>query len=64
MSKKRVIKQPLLISGKRAEKALSVGLDNYLQDVGYKTAIREYAGSIDFTDDEFSAMLQELKEDK
>jgi hypothetical protein len=64
MSKKRVTKQPLLISGKRAEKALAVGLDHYLQSVGYKTAIHEYAGSIDFTDDEFSAMLQELKEDR
>jgi hypothetical protein len=64
MSKKCAMKQPLLISGNRAKKALAIGLDHYLQSVGYKTAIHEYAGSIDFTDEEFSAMLQELKEDK
>jgi hypothetical protein len=61
MSKKLAQKKPLIISGK---KALSIGLDRYVESVGHKTNLSEYAGSIKFSDAEFDAMLQELHEDK
>jgi hypothetical protein len=64
MSKKTAGKKPLIISGKKAKKALSIGLGRYVESVGHKTSLSEYAGSIDFSDDEFDAMLQELKEAK
>ncbi len=64
MSKKNNRKKVLIISGKRAKKALEVGLDNYLQSIGYTSTFLEAAGSIEFSDDEFAAMLQALKEDK
>ena len=64
MSKKNNRKKILTISGKRAEKALEIGLDNYLKSIGYKSTFLQHAGSIEFTDDEFAAMLQALKEDK
>jgi hypothetical protein len=64
MSKKLDRQKPLIISGKKAKKALSIGLDRYVESIGHKTSLSEYAGSIDFSDDEFDAMLQELKEDK
>jgi hypothetical protein len=64
MSKKLDHKKPLIISGKKAKKALSVGLGRYVESMGHKTSLSEYAGSIDFSDDEFDAMLQELKEAK
>ncbi len=64
MSKKNNCKKPLIISGKRAQKALKVGLDNYLKSIGYTSTFLQHAGSIEFSDDEFSAMLQALKEDK
>jgi hypothetical protein len=62
MSKKLERKKPLIIAGKKAKKALSIGLGQYVESVGHKTSLSEYAGSIDFSDDEFEAMLQELKE--
>lgn len=64
MSEKLSSKKPLIISGKEAKKALSIGLDRYLEITGHKNKLSEYAGSIKFSDDEFDAMLQELKEDK
>jgi hypothetical protein len=72
MSKKLSSKKPLIISGKEAKKALSlaqplgtrIGLDRYVEMTGHKTNLAEYAGSLKFNDDEFDAMLQELKEDK
>jgi hypothetical protein len=64
MSKKNNHKKILTISGKRAQKALEVGLDSYLQSVGYTGTFLQHAGSIEFSDDEFAAMLQALKEDK
>jgi hypothetical protein len=39
-------------------------LDRYVESIGHKTNLSEYAGSIEFSDDEFDAMLQELREDK
>jgi hypothetical protein len=64
MSKKSLDKQPLIISGKRAKKALSVGLDKYLKSIEHTAIISEHAGSVEFSDDEFSAMLQALEEDR
>ena len=64
MSKKNNRKKLLIISGKRAEKALKMGLDRYLKSIGYTSTFLQHAGSIEFTDDEFAAMLQALKEDK
>lgn len=64
MSEKLSSKKPLIISGKEARKALSIGLDRYMEMTGYKNKLSEYAGSLKFSDDEFDAMLQELKEDK
>ena len=64
MSEKLSSKKPLIISGKEAKKALSIGLDRYIAISGHKTNLAEYAGSIKFSNDEFDAMLQELKEDK
>jgi hypothetical protein len=64
MSKNNDRKRALIISGKRARKALEVGLDNYLQSIGYTSTFLESAGSIEFSDDEFAAMLQALQEDK
>jgi hypothetical protein len=64
MSKKKDRKQGSIISGKGAEDALAVGLDRYLQSVGYTGTFLQHAGSIEFSDDEFAAMLQALKEDK
>jgi hypothetical protein len=64
MDRKSLNTQPLVISGNRAKKALSVGLDRYLKSIEHTTNISEHAGSIEFSDDEFSAMLQALKEDK
>lgn len=63
MSKKLSSKKLLIISGKEAKKALSIGLDRYVEMTGHKTNLAEYAGSLKFNDDEFDAMLQELKED-
>jgi hypothetical protein len=62
MSKKLACKKPLIIADKKAEKALSIGFGRYVEGIGHKTNLSEYAGSIDFSDDEFEAMLQELKE--
>jgi hypothetical protein len=64
MSKKISAKKLSIVSGKEAQKALSIGLDRYLEMNGYENKLSEYAGSIKFSDDEFDAMLQELKEDK
>ena len=64
MDKKNDRKKLVTISGKQAEEALSVGLDRYLQSVGYTGTFLKSAGSIEFSDDEFAAMLQALKEDK
>jgi hypothetical protein len=64
MSRKLSSKKPLIISGKEAQRALSIGLDRYLEIIGYKNNLSEYAGSIKFKDDEFDAMLQEIEEDK
>jgi hypothetical protein len=64
MSKKLDRQKPLIISGKKAKKALAIGLGQYIESTGHKTSLSEYAGSIDFSDDEFEAMLQELKEAK
>jgi hypothetical protein len=61
MSEKLSSKKPLIISSKEAKKALSIGLDRYLEMTGHKNKLSEYAGSIKFSDDEFDAMLQELK---
>ena len=52
------------MSGKQAEDTLAVGLDRYLQSVGYTGTFLQHAGSIEFSDEEFAAMLQALKEDK
>ena len=43
-------KQSSIISGKRAKKALKVGLANYLRSTGYNNTFYQYAGSIDFSD--------------
>lgn len=64
MSKKSPNKQPLIIAGKRVRKTLSVGLDKYLKSIEHTASISKHAGSIEFSDDEFSAMLQALKEDR
>ena len=64
MSEKIVAKKLSIIAGKEAKKALSIGLDRYLEMTKHKNKLSEYAGSIKFSDDEFDAMLQELKEDK
>jgi hypothetical protein len=64
MSKKLSSKKPFIISGKEAQKALSIGLDRYVEILGHKTNLADYAGSIKFSNDEFDAMLQELKQDK
>jgi hypothetical protein len=64
MSKKVSSKKPSIISGKEAKKALTIGLDRYLEMTGYKNNLSKYAGSIKFSNEEFDAMLQELKEDK
>ncbi len=64
MSKKLARKKPLIIAGEKAKRALAIGLDRYVKSIGYKTDLSEYAGSIEFSDDEFDAMVQELKEDK
>jgi hypothetical protein len=64
MSKKISTKKLSIISGKDAKKALSIGLDRYLEMTGHKNKLSKYAGSIKFSNDEFEAMLQELKEDK
>jgi hypothetical protein len=64
MSKKASTKKLSVVSGKEAEQALSIGLDRYLEMTKHKNKLSEYAGSIKFNDDEFDAMLQELKEDK
>jgi hypothetical protein len=64
MSEKLSSKKPLIISGKEAQKALSIGLDRYLEMTRHENKLSEYAGSIKFSDEEFDAMLQELKEDK
>jgi hypothetical protein len=64
MSKKIAAKKLSIISGKEAKNALSIGLDRYVKTMGYTTNLSEYAGSIKFSNDEFDAMLQELKEDK
>ena len=64
MSKKKDRKQGSIISGKRAQRALEVGLANYLRSTGYTNTFYKYAGSIDFSDEEFAAMLEALKEDK
>jgi hypothetical protein len=64
MSKKNNRKKLLIISGKRAQKALKMGLDNYLKSIGHTSTFLQHAGSIEFSDDEFAAMLQELREDK
>ena len=64
MSKITKNKQPLIISGKRARKALKMGLDKYLQSIGYVSGFHSKDIGIDFTDEEFDAMIQTLKEDK
>jgi hypothetical protein len=64
MTEKLSSKKPLIISGKEAHQALSIGLEKYLDAIGHENKLTEYAGSIEFSDDEFDAMLQELKEDK
>ncbi len=64
MSKKKDRKQGSIISGERAKKALKVGLSNYLRSTGHTNTFYQYAGSIEFSDDEFAAMLEALKEDK
>jgi hypothetical protein len=64
MNKKIAAKKLSMISGKEAKKALSIGLDRYLEMTKHENKLSEYAGSIKFSDDEFDAMLQELKEDK
>jgi hypothetical protein len=64
MSKKNNRKKILTIPAKRGEEALEVGLDSYLQSIGYTGTFLQHAGSIEFSDDEFAAMLQALKEDK
>ena len=51
------------ISVKQAEDALAVGLDRYSQRVRYTGTFLKSAGSIEFSDDQFAAMLQALKED-
>jgi hypothetical protein len=53
MSKKISAKKLLIISGKEAQKALSIGLDRYLEMTGHENKLSE-----------FDALLQELKEDK
>jgi hypothetical protein len=64
MNKHNVIKQPLASSPENAKKKLPIDLERYLEDPENTTIMSKYAGSIEFSDDEFSAMLQELKEDK
>ena len=64
MRKKQLTKQALMVSGKLAKKVLEIGLDRYIQSIEHTTVMSKYAGSIDISDDEFSEMLQELKEDK
>jgi hypothetical protein len=64
MSEKIAAKKLSIISGKEAKKALSIGLDRYLETTNHKNKLSEYAGSIEFSDDEFDVMSQELKEDK
>ena len=64
MSEKIVANKLSIISGEEAKKALSIGLDRYVEITGYKNKLSEHAGIIKFSDDEFDAMLQELKEDK
>ncbi len=64
MSKEKDRKQGSIISDKRTEDALAVGLDRYLKSVGYTGTFLQHAGSIEFSDEEFAAMLQALKEDK
>lgn len=64
MSKKIARKKLLIISGDKAKKALTIGLDRYLESMEHQANLSEYAGSIEFSDDEFDAMLQELREDK
>lgn len=64
MNKKNVAKQPLTASGELAKKVLDTGLDRYLQSIEHTTILPKYAGSIEMSDDEFSAMLQVLEDDK
>jgi hypothetical protein len=64
MNKHNVIKQPLASSPENAKKNLPIELEPYPTDQESTTIMSKYAGSIKFSDDEFSAMLQELKEDK
>ena len=64
MNKKYLTKQPLVISGKLARRVLEIGLDRYLQSIEHTNIMSRYAGSIEISDDEFSEMLKELKEDK
>ena len=64
MGKVRKRRQPLIISGKQAKKAIRIGLDKYLQSIGYVSGFHCKDIGIDFTDEEFDAMIQTLKEDK
>lgn len=64
MNKNNVTKQPLASSAENAKKKLLINLEYYPEDQENITIMSKYAGSIEFSDNEFSAMLQELKEDK
>ena len=64
MSKVSSHKKPLIISGDQAKEAIEIGLDRYLQNIGYKSNFASRSTGIDFTDEEFAEMLQALKEDK
>jgi hypothetical protein len=64
MNKHNVIKQPLASSPENAKKNLPIELEPYPTDQESTTIMSKYVGSIKFSDDEFSAMLQELKEYK
>lgn len=64
MNKVSSHKKPLIISGDRAKEAIELGLDRYLQKIGHQSNFASKSGSINFTDEEFAAMLQALKEDK
>jgi hypothetical protein len=62
MSKKHFAKQPLAIPGKPIENILPGELKS--KGGVHMLIMSKYAGSIEFSDDEFSAMLRELEDDK
>jgi hypothetical protein len=63
MNKHNAIKQPLASSPDNTNRTMPI-CPYLITDHENTTIMSKYAGSIEFSDDEFLAMLQELKEDK